>query len=614
MKKILFSLSIALMACVTSFSQEVIEVVLPEAFIPGEEATVTVTYTSNQEGFFRALFSRSMDEAGTTFDFGAPLTAANSFGSVGAIEISGLGTLTTDLTFTVPLSASVSADVAPLKAMIQIDMNENGTNVEFGTPFRGIINVEASDVNGSISEITLPTMGETGGIVDIPLTYTHNFEDAQLINCYIIQADADGNADFDGTGVQFFATIATIAQGTDVAGTYQFSIPSSVTPSADLPDGRSWLINVQAFEADTRGPITITAGSVSTISNIAATPEVGGVPTQEIGGDLSVTFNYEHSATEGLNAEVALVIAEIGGDFVDFPGTGWKTAGFTTLPGILPADGTSESFNIALAPAEVDITTEDLLAENQEWRLYIRLIDPNTLVNGAPAVIVEDRSTVVTVNPFDGIPETVNAVSTGFSSVLQGDSTTIVYSYSSPEIVNVEIAVQLFEDEFTGVTAPGSDSVITYVSVFEVELPATGSTPEEVTKKIRILATDGSDLPASSTLPDGQNYRIVTKLLNSTTGAFILQDGTPLALTVVSDAADVVGLVNKTSKASFTLFPNPSNGVVNFSEEVSNVVVYDATGNIVITEATATTLNTASLEAGIYMVNTNQGSTKFIVE
>lgn len=79
-------------------------------------------------------------------------------------------------------------------------------------------------------------------------------------------------------------------------------------------------------------------------------------------------------------------------------------------------------------------------------------------------------------------------------------------------------------------------------------------------------------------------------------------------------SACVNSVFGSAEKASFQLFPNPASDRVNFSKEVNNIVVFDATGNIVLEQESATSLNTSNLESGLYMISTDQGSSKLIVE
>lgn len=75
-----------------------------------------------------------------------------------------------------------------------------------------------------------------------------------------------------------------------------------------------------------------------------------------------------------------------------------------------------------------------------------------------------------------------------------------------------------------------------------------------------------------------------------------------------------VGISKKSNVASFAVYPNPVSGTATFSEELTNVTVYDFTGNVVATEASASSLNTTDLQAGMYMISSDQGTTKIVVE
>lgn len=76
----------------------------------------------------------------------------------------------------------------------------------------------------------------------------------------------------------------------------------------------------------------------------------------------------------------------------------------------------------------------------------------------------------------------------------------------------------------------------------------------------------------------------------------------------------LVPVFAKSAPSALKVFPNPSNGSVNFSEEVSNVTIFDANGTVVGEEIKASELNTSNYQAGTYMISTDQGNTKLIVE
>lgn len=93
-----------------------------------------------------------------------------------------------------------------------------------------------------------------------------------------------------------------------------------------------------------------------------------------------------------------------------------------------------------------------------------------------------------------------------------------------------------------------------------------------------------------------------------------LIDANVLINHVTVGSACVNSVFGSVQKASFEVYPNPSNGQVNFSKEVSNVTVFDAIGNVVGQEVKTSALNTSNFQAGMYMISTDQGTAKIIVE
>ena len=306
---------------------------------------------------------------------------------------------------------------------------------------------------------------------------------------------------------------------------------------------------------------------------------------------------------------VSLVVADkTTGEFKQFGSTNqWRTAGFVTATTIVKSE-TETSFSYTISASETDLTAD--LGANEEWRVYIKLGEGDVELKNSDAPVIE-------IIPSTEILNKITITDASWTSIEPGANILVDFEFTSDADAIVELSIQEWEDAFTpkliendgvpGLTS--SDSVPTVSEVLYVGdfLASTSATDKKVSNgRFEVLA--GTVL--SEDLASGQ-YRIVAKLLHGNLaggGTFATQTSEEIVI------GDPVGLGDKFSAASFTLFPNPSNGVVNFSKEVSNVVVYDATGNIVITEASATSLNTTSLEAGIYMINSNQGSTKFIVE
>jgi|GEM_PF-7094615 len=71
----------------------------------------------------------------------------------------------------------------------------------------------------------------------------------------------------------------------------------------------------------------------------------------------------------------------------------------------------------------------------------------------------------------------------------------------------------------------------------------------------------------------------------------------------------------KSNNETIKMYPNPvTNGVVNFSEEVKNITIYNNQGILVKNIERAKTINVSDLSSGIYIINTSKGQAKFIVK
>ena len=64
------------------------------------------------------------------------------------------------------------------------------------------------------------------------------------------------------------------------------------------------------------------------------------------------------------------------------------------------------------------------------------------------------------------------------------------------------------------------------------------------------------------------------------------------------------------SKAEFALYPNPTTGLVNLSEVVSRVEIYDFSGRMVMAEENVNSINLSSQANGVYIfrITTNDNS------
>lgn len=75
------------------------------------------------------------------------------------------------------------------------------------------------------------------------------------------------------------------------------------------------------------------------------------------------------------------------------------------------------------------------------------------------------------------------------------------------------------------------------------------------------------------------------------------------------------GIFDNATEANFQVFPNPTaNQTVEFSADVTGVQVFNATNQLMDVSVEGRKMNTSNLEAGLYLVKTDQGSVKLVVE
>lgn len=70
---------------------------------------------------------------------------------------------------------------------------------------------------------------------------------------------------------------------------------------------------------------------------------------------------------------------------------------------------------------------------------------------------------------------------------------------------------------------------------------------------------------------------------------------------------------NKTSDVG--IYPNPaSGGIVHFTKELSNIQVFDVLGNPVLEKTKGNSINTQNLSKGIYIISTDEGKYRLMVD
>ena len=98
-----------------------------------------------------------------------------------------------------------------------------------------------------------------------------------------------------------------------------------------------------------------------------------------------------------------------------------------------------------------------------------------------------------------------------------------------------------------------------------------------------------------------------------TGGAFVLTPYTSHLITMSTTASGITE--SHLNKQNITLYPNPSNNSINFSELLQNISVYNAFGQLVISQIKlAKSISVQGLSKGIYFIHADNGIFKFIVE
>jgi hypothetical protein len=67
-------------------------------------------------------------------------------------------------------------------------------------------------------------------------------------------------------------------------------------------------------------------------------------------------------------------------------------------------------------------------------------------------------------------------------------------------------------------------------------------------------------------------------------------------------------------KLETAVYPNPATSVVHFGQTLTNVAVYNSNGILVETLNSASSINVESFKSGVYLINSTEGSTRFVVK
>jgi hypothetical protein len=216
---------------------------------------------------------------------------------------------------------------------------------------------------------------------------------------------------------------------------------------------------------------------------------------------------------------------------------------------------------------------------------------------------LEFDGTQTLVSPFTVRLTEGNCLNMDNSGVdLSNNGQTYIKARIKPSIdmkFGFEIGLNIGGNYQTPVKTSPTDWAVATVNV-------TGNVWQEVEIPVHSHLLDGSVADLSKAI--GVSF-IVNDEQKQGAGS-ILIDWVKIGDGVLLDVAD-----SKVSKESIEIYPNPvSNGIVNFSKELTNVSAINAFGEVVFSSSLAKELNVVNFSKGIYILKSDEGTTKFIVE
>lgn len=404
-------------------------------------------------------------------------------------------------------------------------------------------------------------------------------------------------------------------------------------------------------------PIDKTEGAINTGQNFcaAASPSVSFAAASstynEADGTVTVSLNISPAtaAAETVEITVTDVTATYGADYTTAP------AGVTPFTLNIGAGVTSVSFDVVLTDDAVLETAEDV-----EFSIS------NTSA-GLGTGGVTTHTMTITDNDDPILPiATVQATTTGDFSDLEGTSvkvTGIVSAVKSGNGFFIQDGVGAWNgiyvyDAGSNTVARG-DSVVLTGTVAEFAPGASTTKATQITN-LTFFSNIGANTPyaaesVTTLAVNDEMYEgvlitvstVLTETVPDGFGEWKVNDGsgtatcddflyvvtpTPIVGNVYNltgvmghsfdfykimprDAADVTLLagasVNEVAKNNFKVYPNPSNGVINFSNTNNEtVVIYNSLGQVVAT----TTQSSIELNSGVYLVRLGNSISRVVVK
>lgn len=233
---------------------------------------------------------------------------------------------------------------------------------------------------------------------------------------------------------------------------------------------------------------------------------------------------------------------------------------------------------------------------------------------------------------FDGITYTVDTVAGVKGPLVASGSTAGFY------IGGLGFA------QFTGATTPPTALGTAFDGTLEnttIRLNITTASPEVTVKAqfktgaktfgyIQALAVTGSDYsfdaselkelggpnsdPIGLPITEAELAAITEFQLTVNCGAMMGVCDAALELNSFDFQAVIASVNGNTAKSSIQLFPNPASSALNFSTELSNVVIANGLGSVVETINSAQSVDVSNYQSGVYFLQADGFTSTFIVE
>lgn len=131
--------------------------------------------------------------------------------------------------------------------------------------------------------------------------------------------------------------------------------------------------------------------------------------------------------------------------------------------------------------------------------------------------------------------------------------------------------------------------------------------------ELKELGGPNSD-PIGEVITDAEFAAITEFQLTMNCGAMMGVCTIELELNSFEIAAVVASINGNTANSSIQLFPNPASSALNFSTELSNVVIANSLGSVVETINSAQSVDVSNYQSGVYFLQADGFSSTFIVE